>query len=139
MGFYEPRNTPYGINHLSPISEALTFLLSISETSHFSLSISEISETHISFISIKIFSLSPPSFPFGLFYFNLLYFRFNNSNWFNLLFEMHKLCIPFHYSTSVTPTFAYSIIRVRIIYWLHILTVIFMKQSWGLVYHFHCA
>jgi len=53
---------PYCLNHLSPISEA----------SHFSLSISEISETHISFISIKIFSLSSQSFPFGLFCFHLL-------------------------------------------------------------------
>jgi len=30
--------------------------------------------------------------------------------------EMHKLCILFHYSISVTHAFTYSIIQVRIIY-----------------------
>ena len=48
-----------------------------------------------------------------------------NSLWFNLSYielksvyyiEMHKLCIPFHYSISITHTSTYSIIRVRIIY-----------------------
>jgi len=54
---------------LLSISEALTILLSISEALHFPLSISEMSETHISFILIKIFSLSPQSFSFDLFCF----------------------------------------------------------------------
>ena len=30
--------------------------------------------------------------------------------------EIHELCIPFNYSISVTHTFTYSIVRVRIIY-----------------------
>ena len=58
----------------------LSLLLSILEALHFLLSISEISKTYIPFISIKIFLLSPQSFQFGLFCFNLLYFKFNNPN-----------------------------------------------------------
>ena len=66
---------------LNLLWSSLKSLLSISKALHFPLPISEISETYISFMSIKVFSLSPQSFRFGLFCFSLLYFDFNNPNW----------------------------------------------------------
>jgi len=73
------------MNLTTPL-QTLNLVLFISEALHFLLSISEISETHISFISIKIFSLSAQSFWFGLFCFSLLHFKFNNPNW--LIFQI---------------------------------------------------
>ena len=61
---------------------ALNLLLSIWNHYTFYYPLQKHQKTHILFISIEIFSLSAQSFQCDLFCFNLLYFKFNNSNWF---------------------------------------------------------
>ena len=52
---------------------------------------------------------------------------------FTHIIEQVKVCIPFNYLISIAHIFTYSIMWVRIIYWLHILIMTSMKQSRGLV------
>ena len=93
--------------------------------------ISKKATTTLSFVTIKAFS-------FVISFISLWTILLSSIQFWSYI-EIHELCIPFNYSISITYTFTYSIMWVRIIYWLHILTMTFMKQSWGLVIVPHYA
>ena len=95
--------------------------------------ISEKAKTTLPFVTIKAFSfiISFISLWSILLSFTLYRIQFPSLFQFWCYIKIQGLCMPFNFSISIIHTFSFSIMWVRIIYWLHIPTITFMKQSRG--------